>query len=260
MDVSLENLFLVDYLTGAHAKLRKVFGDVHLENRSTGIRLFLITFLSIHSNLSAWIMLYKLGLFIQAQVILRTVLESYADLVNLSKDEHYADILQYSVAKKQLNSITQLRDNHNASILSDSEKATSLRSIVNDCEAKGIKGISVKGKFERAGLAEYYVSVYSHWSSFVHNDYTGTLFDCHKTDCSLVSIPHYKSIDHNMNFAQMIIVAEVLKDSASLMVTNVGEYDISAYEMFTADCNAIIAHLTEVYPKIQRKNTSKRPD
>ncbi len=252
MDISQENQFLVDCLTGAHAKLRKVFSGVRLDNRPMPEYLFLTTFVSIHSNISAWIMLYKLGLFVQAQVILRTILESYADLLNIKQTDAYADRLQFTVAKKQLQGLTNLVEPDGSNTSKLSAKIDHYRRVVDKHKVKETKVLSIKEKFEISNLSHYYISVYFHWSSFVHNDCTGTLFDCFETSCPVTSIHYYRDIDHNMNFAQMIIVTEILEKSANAMVDRIGDHDAAPYAMFCADCAAINSHLAAVAPTLRR--------
>ena len=256
MDIKKESVNLVDLLTGAHAKLRTSFSQIRFDNRPPRMRLFLTSFLSIYSNISSWIVLYKIGQDQQAQVLLRSVLESYADLINLRRHEDYADRLQYGVAKSHLKILTQLAGLGRNPPPSAEEHIKMLSSVVTHAKNRNIKPLTVKEKFELAGLIEYYVAGYCHWSSFAHNDCIGALFDCVQMDVPVVDTHYYRHPDRNMNFVQVHVACEVLENSAHFVAEFVGGYDEGLYSMFCSDCQMIRAHLTCISSAIEEGNAT----
>jgi hypothetical protein len=260
MDISLESNTLVDSLIGAHAKLRIAFSGIRFDSRPPRERLFLVTFLLIYSNIASWCVLFKLGQYSQAKVILRTIIESYADLINLRNRTSYGERLQYSLALNEFKILKRLIAMRNSVDEAGMARLAFLQNNIDAAKKNGVSKLLVKEKFELADLLDYYDGAYSHWSSYAHNDCTGALFDCDRTDVAVVDIHHYRRTNHDMNFAQVSVACDVLVTSAHLMGVFIGGYEESVYGMFCADSELIRAHLAEVLISTTAKDNTRKAD
>lgn len=246
VDVSLENSQLADCLTGAYAKLRKIFGDVRLTDRSNSQRLFLITFISLHTNISECLKLFKIGMYGQSQLVLRTMLESYADLKNLISVDGYAERLMLTNVNQQLkvySSVVLLKSEVSEELIDEFDWMVRMAS---DYSARKVKPLTVQEKFKTAGLCNYYATAYRHYSSLSHNDFAGTLFGCHDIDHPVLNIHHHREQDSNMNFALLGIVFEVLENSTRAMVEHISVYDETMYLSFCDDCRVIVEQVKAI--------------
>ena len=239
VDISLENSQLADCLTGAYAKLRKIFGDVRLTGRSSSQRLFLITFISLHTNISECLKLFKIGMHGQSQLVLRTILESYADLKNLINIDGYPERLMLTNVNQQLkfySSVAMLKKEVSEELIDEFDW---MLGMATDYSARKVNPLTVQEKFKIANLCHYYATAYRLYSSFSHNDLAGTLFGCHDIDHPVLNIHHHREQDSNMNFALLGIVFEVLENSTRAMVEHISVYDEAMYLSFCDDCHAI---------------------
>ncbi|TAL23730.1 MAG: hypothetical protein EPN94_08825 [Nitrospirae bacterium] len=120
--------------------------------------------------------LYQSGHHSAIPIILRSILEAFVDLKNLCKDPKYGYSLTINSNKESLKFLKAAKDNqdvyaelvaHDPDVdqhINDFEKE------VNSLKNKGNKGVSIKDKFEKGGMAYEYQIIYSMLCAATHND------------------------------------------------------------------------------------------
>lgn len=109
-------------------------------------------------------------------VLLRSALEAYVDLYNLSENPAYGFALELSYIKewlKILNEASTGKNEYLASICEAPDLGASIsawQKKKQELEAKGHRSLKVEQKFHRAGMEKEYRSVYNSLCSDSHNN------------------------------------------------------------------------------------------
>lgn len=120
--------------------------------------------------------LYDAGHYSTIPVVLRTILEAFVDLCNLCKDPKYGYSLTINSALESIKFLRVAKDDENAYTrmiagdpnidvhISDFEKQ------IVSLKAKGNESVKIKGKFEKAGMLDEYLTIYNMLCAATHND------------------------------------------------------------------------------------------
>ncbi len=109
-------------------------------------------------------------------ILLRSTIEAFADLKSLSKDESYADVMAASYAEEWRRLYGNAIEGNNPYLGKISEMAN-LRQMneenkkkLDDLKKKGCVALTHRKRFEKAGMAEEYFSIYNDLCSHSHSN------------------------------------------------------------------------------------------
>jgi hypothetical protein len=108
-----------------------------------------------------------------APVLVRSMLEAFADLLNLVADSSYTDQMRFDNADQMLKTFggfqEALKDDKDA-LKKLGEWIARERAILDETKAKGYKSLTISERFKRAELVEEYATGYRFFCSFSHSD------------------------------------------------------------------------------------------
>ncbi|MHC1700456.1 MAG: DUF5677 domain-containing protein [Humidesulfovibrio sp.] len=255
MEIRAEVAALVDCLTGAHAKLRMAFDGLRIEGQDLRTLLLLLKFQALYSDFADFLVLYKIKRDRPALYLIRTILECYADILNLSNEDGYSERLFYSAnleRKKMLSGACEIFGYKRADI--DSEIAR-LDSKIAEAKSKKIIKLQVKDKFVLAKLCKHYSFVYVLASSLTHADcYTSTI-GCDTLNTPLLDLHHRRKPFYDDGLVLVKVLTEAIHMSASKVVQVVDTLDANAYHLFEKECLEVIGRAARIEEE-RRKATN----
>jgi len=194
--------------------------------------LFLAKFISIYSGISDFIVLYKVKQYTSAALVFRSVLESYADLVNIVKIPGYMDRAFLTYDSSLLKTLSAIEDDPGKledKIINERDR---LRKSIELHKSNGVKILNVREKFSLASILDHYSLSYSILSALAHNDFYAIVKGCDNVDCPILDVHHHRSIDHKMNRKCIESIVDILYLSAKLMSEYIGKFDEDALNQF----------------------------
>jgi len=120
--------------------------------------------------------LYKSGHHSAIPVVLRSILEAFVDLKNLCQDPKYGYSLTINSNKESLKFLKAAKDNQHvyAELVARDpdvdQHINNFEKEINSLRNKGNKGVSIRCKFEKVGMAYEYQTIYSMLCAATHND------------------------------------------------------------------------------------------
>ncbi len=133
---------------------------------------------SIFENTVACMSLLENKMYSSIPLLLRSIVEAYIDLVNLSKDKNYYNYIVASYYKEHKRLLKNILDDPNSNrFFIKSKSMPDLQKKLQDAErdlnqliAQGYSPLNIKEKFEKADMSELYGSVYYLLCQEFHND------------------------------------------------------------------------------------------
>ena len=132
--------------------------------------------LTIAEQFAATLCLVEAGFSSLAPILVRSMLEGLADLLNLVKDARYLGQMRFENARNDVNLFTEYT--HDPEMQEDKEAIANLREwsakaapLRAELAAEGFRPQSVVDKFKKAGILQNYVA-YRVFCSFAHNQLT----------------------------------------------------------------------------------------
>jgi hypothetical protein len=168
-------------ITAAHAA-KKRFDEILRRVRvqdSGEARVSATLCLTISEQFAAALHLIQGGYSTHAPVIVRSMLEGLADLLNLVKDANYLDQMRFENARadvilfEEFAADPEMQEDKEAIAALTAWKAKA-QPIRDELRAKGIKPQGIVDQFKQAGMAQNYVA-YRVLCSFSHNQLTTLL-------------------------------------------------------------------------------------
>lgn len=152
--------------------------------------------LTIAEQFEAALKLVESGFSSHAPIIVRSMLEGFANLLNVVKDRAYVDQLRFENARSDVILFTAYAAD--ASMQGETEALAKLAQwkaqaepVCDDLKKRGFRELKVLDKFKKAGILQNYVA-YRVFCSFGHNQLT-TLLARHAGDFELRY--HYEAPD-----------------------------------------------------------------
>lgn len=238
MDVSSELPPVIDALSGMQANIYQAFRGISLSGRSSSQRVFLLSFSSFYFTYSTCLSLMRAKFFLQLPLALRSVLESYVDIINISNDEKYAEMMLYNIHKKRLRFLTEQskvgRDENETK-----REISQLNDVLRGFENKNIKTPSWEKRFLDAGAKTYYYTVYRHYSGFVHNDFNVILSADGGDEHCFLDLHRGDKPEENMQKAYLHILFCCMCEIAFAAANYIGGHDASAFASFCSDAEKL---------------------
>lgn len=243
MNAREEDLFLVDCLLGAHAKLRLAYQNVSLTNQDKNLHLFLFCFAAVNKSIAGFLELFRIGQYDAAAIAFRSILESYADLINVAKIENYKDRLVLTWNSKKLTALKRISENNNDRIESAKKEIEKLNDLVNAERQKGTKEIKIGQKMTLANMYDQYITGYTICSGHVHGDINTVFRGCKQFDIPILELYESKEHDDRMNRTFISIIAKVLFRAAELMNEQIDGGDSAYLYLFGLEYYSIIGFI-----------------
>lgn len=120
--------------------------------------------------------LYKSGHHSAIPIVLRSILEAFVDLKNLCQDPKYGYSLTINSREESLRFLKAAKDNQKVYaelVAQDPDfdlNYSNLKKEIESLKSKGNKGVSIRKKFDDAGMANEYQTIYSMLCTATHND------------------------------------------------------------------------------------------
>lgn len=167
---------VLNFLKRAHDELQPLSTRIDFSKDHPLHRHIVALYGSIVELTGSLILLTDHRLISGVPVLLRSVLEAYVDLYNLSENPTYAFSLQLSYLKEWLNILHEASSGKNE-YLTTISKAPDLAATISAWQQKkrglkdkGYKSLNVENKFQRAGMEKEYRSIYNSLCSDSHNN------------------------------------------------------------------------------------------
>ena len=171
---SPEQIF--DFLKRAHDALQPLSQRINFSKEHPLHRNIIALYGSIIELTGSSILLVGKRLITGVPVLLRSILEAYVDLYNLSENPTYGYALELSYIKEWLKILQEAKGGKNE-YLADIAAAPSLDASIADWqrkkqhfEAKGHRSLKIEQKFQRANMEKEYRSIYNSLCSDAHNN------------------------------------------------------------------------------------------
>lgn len=134
-------------------------------------------YLSILELSKSIIILFESNVTVAIPSVLRTILETYVEFINLINDKTYGYYMEAAHEKKTWLKLLEEADKRDNIYLADlsklpdlSQRVESTKKSVEDLQAKGYKPLLAKDRFKKAGLMDVYNSAYNTLSADVHSN------------------------------------------------------------------------------------------
>jgi len=167
---------VLDFLKRAHDELQPLSTKFTFRKDYSQHRNVIALYGSIFELTGSMIVLIDRRLITGVPVLLRTVLEAYVDLYNLSENPAYGYALELGYIKEWMKILNEAKKGKNEYLVSISEAPTLDASISawqkkkQELEAKGNRSLNVEQKFQRAKMEKEYRSIYNSLCSDSHNN------------------------------------------------------------------------------------------
>lgn len=206
-----------EFLKQAHDQLQPLSTKFTFDKDHPLHRHVVALYGSIVELTGAMIILTEKRLITGVPVLLRSALEAYVDLYNLSENAAYGFALELSYLKEWLKILAEASTGKNEYLASISDAPDLLATISawqkkkTELESKGHRSLKVEQKFQRAGMEKEYRSVYNSLCSDSHNNLR-SLIDRHvelkEKDFEVVFYKAYTPEDsaHYVGMAAEILV------------------------------------------------------
>ena len=197
--------------------------------------------LTIAEQFAAILCLAERGFSSHAPILVRSMLEGLANLINLANDPNYLEQIRYENARSDVilfdeyASDPDIQKDHEAiaTLARWKDKAKPVRDELAD---RGFKNVDVKEKFKRANISQNYVA-YRVFCSFAHNQLT-TLLARHGGKF----IHYHYEAPVSMTASTLTVAVSILSRALDMLPSFT---DISASELKTvigtADANWTVA-------------------
>jgi hypothetical protein len=152
--------------------------------------------------------------------ILRSLLDTYIEYVNLSADKNYGNFMELSYSSQWLKLLVEAQTGTNqylkdfATVPELRSRIKELQQTIQELKGKGYRELSIKERFERAGHLDQYKSIYNY---LCNNDHPNirALIDRHiELDESDFSIVMYKDNSEDKYFEHITHACSILLDSS----------------------------------------------
>ena len=166
---------MFDLLNRAYSDTHKRIVHIHFDKTVFLHTAIISLYASIIEQTGSAIALLKDNHVVAANIILRSTLEAHVDLINLTNDANYIEQMKASyheqwvyLMEAGISGNTPFLKEFVTDDVTDS-LAYNRRSLAK-YKAAGVRPMKVSERFKKAGMSEWYVSVYNHLCADSHNN------------------------------------------------------------------------------------------
>lgn len=193
---------MFDVLSRAYDDTHRRIGYIHFDTsdfRSTAI-------IALHASIieltSSAITLLKSGRTVGVNIIVRSMLDAYVDLINLITDPEYLDRMRanyHAEWLKPLRAGLASDDPHLTAFKDESFHDAIAHHQAEDAalRARGIRPIKARERFDKAGMGSTYPTVYNSLSADSHNNIRALIARHIRIDNGEVEVVIFRSTDEN---------------------------------------------------------------
>ncbi|HET7176227.1 MAG TPA: DUF5677 domain-containing protein [Gammaproteobacteria bacterium] len=207
---------VLSFLKTSHDEFQVLAEEIKFNGSDTLHRSCVSLYGSILELTTSFVILTDKGLLTGASVLVRSILEAYVDLENLTRDKSYLRDMEVSFAAEWLKILNEAAHGKNPYLGKLSEVPDLAEAIQKwekkkaELESQGGRALRHLEKFQKANLENEYRSVYNDLCSKAHNNLRA-LFDRHsEMGEDDFSITYYKIPEEADNALTVGIVTEIL--------------------------------------------------
>lgn len=238
---------LIEFLENIHDNFLQKYNLLSYDKHDKYVRTGVLLYSSILQLTEGCLVLLDKGISIGIPLLMRSSLEACIDLINLISCKNYYNFLELEQLNNALDIIDESKGGCNEFLDFTSfnvpwtdESVCQLRKMKKKLKDQGVKSLSVKNRFQKAGMEKEYKSIYKIQCCASHNnimDLMGRHIEYNDNDFFVVYNKH-KAIDECHNY--VVMNAEILIKATQELHNFLGSPDKDDIALYRAELNKLL--------------------